>query len=411
MKKPNRFLAAIELLWNGFPTTPARWAKEYASASSSSGQTVNEQTMLSLSTVWACSRIISGTIGTLPLSLYEKKPDGTRAVASTHPVHTVIHTRPNSETTACVHWEATVAAMLLRGNGRAEKLYVGSKLVGIEFLSPCRLTVTQHSDGSARYLYREENGTQREIPAARIFNIPGVSLDGKTGVSVVSYSANVMGNALAAEVAAGKFFQNGLMPTTFFKMPQLLRKEQRAELQTSIDSISGAVNAGKRPVLEGGMDVGTIGVDPVDAQLLESRAYSVEEICRWFGVPPHMVGHANTTAWGSGIEQQNIGFLIYTLRAWLTRIEQAINKDLLTPAEQIRYYAEFNVEGLLRGDSKARSEFYASSLRNGYMNRNQVAAKENLPSIPGGDIYTVTSDLIPLDKVGQNVVKQPGATP
>lgn len=412
MKTPNRFRAAIDLLWNGVPTTATRWAEAYGSASSShAGQSVTETTMLSLSTVWACSRLIAETISTLPLSLYEKRPDGGRRVAATHPIHTLIHSRPNTETTACVHWESTVAAMLLRGNARAERLEVGGRLVGLEFLAPSRLTVTSYPDGSARYLYREDNGRQREIPASKIFNIPGFSLDGKQGVSVVTYSANVMGNALAAEEASGKMFQNGLMPTTFFKLPQILRKEQREEFRASIDAISGAVNAGKRPVLEGGMDVGQIGINPNDAQLLESRAHSVEEICRWFRVPPHMVGHANTTVWGSGIEQQNLGFLIYTLRAWLTRIEQAINKDLLTPAEQTRYYAEFNVEGLLRGDSKARSEFYASALQNGYMNRNQVAAKENGEPIPGGDIYTVQSNLIPLDKVGQNVATTPRATP
>lgn len=412
MKTPNRFRAAIDLLWNGVPTTTTRWAEAYGSASSShAGQSVTETTMLSLSTVWACSRLIAETISTLPLSLYEKRPDGGRRVAATHPIHTLIHSRPNAETTACVHWESTVAAMLLRGNARAERLEVGGRLVGLEFLAPSRLVVTSYPDGSARYLYREDNGRQREIPASKIFNIPGFSLDGKQGVSVVTYSANVMGNALAAEEASGKMFQNGLMPTTFFKLPQILRKEQREEFRASIDAISGAVNAGKRPVLEGGMDVGQIGINPNDAQLLESRAHSVEEICRWFRVPPHMVGHANTTVWGSGIEQQNLGFLIYTLRAWLTRIEQAINKDLLTPAEQTRYYAEFNVEGLLRGDSKARSEFYASALQNGYMNRNQVAAKENGEPIPGGDIYTVQSNLIPLDKVGQNVATTPRATP
>lgn len=410
MKKPNRFRAAVDLLWNGVPTTATRWAEQYSAASSHAGQTVNESTMLSLSTVWACSRLIAETISTLPLSLYEKRPDGSRRVVSSHPVHTIIHSRPNADTTACVHWESTVAAMLLRGNARAERLEVGGRLVGLEFLSPARLTVTQHTDGSARYLYREDNGRQREIPASKIFNIPGFSLDGKSGVSVVTYSANVMGNALAAEEASGKMFQNGLMPTTFFKLPQLLRKEQRDEFKASIDAISGAVNAGKRPVLEGGMDVGQIGINPNDAQLLESRSHSVEEICRWFRVPPHMVGHANTTVWGSGIEQQNIGFLTYTLRALLTRIEQAIDKDLLTPAEQARgYYAKFNVEGLLRGDSKARSEFYASALQNGYMNRNQVAAKEEGEPIPGGDIYTVQSNLIPLDKVGQNVGKPTGA--
>lgn len=118
-----------------------------------------------------------------------------------------------------------------------------------------------------------------------------------------------------------------------------------------------------------------------------------------------MVGHTETsTSWGTGIEQQMIGFLQFTLRPWLTRIEQHINSCLLTPVEQTRYYAEFNIEGLLRGDSTARKEFYASALQNGWMNRNQVAAMENQPSLEGGDIYTVQSNLIPIDQLGKTEV-------
>jgi HK97 family phage portal protein len=151
------------------------------------------------------------------------------------------------------------------------------------------------------------------------------------------------------------------------------------------------------------MDAKTIGINPKDAQLLESRAFSVEEICRWFRVPPHMVGHSEkSTSWGSGIEQQMIGFLTFTLRPWLTRIEQAINKDLLSPVEQMRMYAEFSIEGLLRADSAGRSAYLSTMVNNGLMTRDEGRSKENLPPKGGNaDVLTVQTALIPIDQLGQ----------
>ena len=152
------------------------------------------------------------------------------------------------------------------------------------------------------------------------------------------------------------------------------------------------------------MDAKTIGINPKDAQLLESRAFSIEEICRWFRVPPFMVGHAEkSTSWGTGIEQQMIGFLTFTLRPWLTRIEQAINKDLIPLAAQQNTYAEFSIEGLLRADSAARAEYFAKMANNGVMTRDEIREKENLPRKGGNaDVLTVQSAMIPLDQLGQS---------
>ena len=406
-KKPGKIKAAL-LDWLGIPislTDSAFWAQ--ATATSAAGQDVNNNTILQLSAVWACARLISETISTLPLSLYEKTAKG-RVAATNIPVYTLIHSRPNSDTVASVFWESMVAAMLLRGNGFAEKIKVGNTLVGLVFIDPNRLSIQSDINGKIRYYYNEY-GKQREIPAANIFRIPGFTTNGTWGLSVISYGAGVFGSALAASTAANSTFEKGLSPTVAFSIDRVLTPEQRTAFrENAAATLTGAINAGNSPILEGGMKAEVLSINPKDAQLLESRAFSVEEICRWFRVPPHMVGHTeNSTSWGTGIEQQMIGFLQFTLRPWLTRIEQHINKDLLTPAEQQRYYAEFNIEGLLRGDSAARKEFYASALQNGWMNRNQVAAMENQPSMDGGDIYTVQSNLIPIDQLGKG---QPNET-
>lgn len=363
-----------------------------------SGVSVSEQSMLTLSAVWACARLISETIATLPLSMYERTSSG-RRVATQHPLHMVIHTQPNPETTAAVHWEACVAAMLLRGNARCEKLMIGDRTVGLVFLAPWRLAASRRGDGTREWRYTEENGRQRIIPENRIWRLPGFSLDGRDGVSVIRFGASVFGNALAASKASADAFGNGLMQPLFYKIGEWLKPTQRDEFKKNV---LGSVERGETPLLEGGVDVTAIGLKPSDAQLLESRSFSVEEICRWFRVPPWMVGHTDkSTSWGTGIEQQMIGFLTFTLGPWLRRIEQSISKDLLTPAERLRYYPKFAVEGLLRADSAGRAAFYAAMVNNGILTRDEIRVLEDREPMGGNaSVLTVQSAMTTLDAVG-----------
>jgi len=400
--RPGRIRSAL-LSWIGKPfglTDADAWAA--LSGASVGGVQVNAQTMLTISAVWACARLISETISTLPLSMYERASGGKR-IATQHPLHFVIHDQPNADTTAAVHWEAMIAAMLLRGNARCEKLMVGPRVVGLQFLDPRRLWIGRGADGKKEYRYTERDGKQRIIPRDRIWNVPGFTLDGIEGVSVLAYGARVFGSALAADTAASTTFERGLQPTTYWKFPKVLRADQRVEAREAIEKISGAVNSGKPAILEAEMDVGTIGINPDDAQMLESRGFSVEEICRWFRVPPFMVGHSEkSTSWGTGIEQQMIGFLTFTLAPWLRRIEQAINKDLLTPADRARYYAKFSVEGLLRADSAARAQFYSGMVNNGILTRDEVRELEDREPMGGNAaVLTVQTAMAPLDSLGQ----------
>lgn len=406
-QKIGRIRAAV-LGWLGAPfglTDADAWAR--LGATSSAGVSVNDQNILQLSAVWACARLISETMGTLPLGMHERTTNGKRP-APQHPLHFIIGTQPNTDTISSVFWESVVAAMLLRGNARCEKLMIGDRVVGLSFLYPPRLSITRKGDGSKEYRYTEENGRQRVIPESRIWSIPGWSLDGKNGVSVIQYGAQVFGAALATDEAAAGTFKRGLMPTTYFKFPQVLKPDQRVAARETIGLISGALNAGTSAMLEAGVEVGTIGINPKDAQMLESRAFGVEEICRWFRVPPWMVGHTEkSTSWGTGIEQQMIGFLVFTLGPWLKRIEQSIVKDLLTPAERLRYYPKFAVEGLLRADSKARGDFYSVMVNNGILTRDEVRELEDRAPMGGNAaVLTVQTALAPLDDLGTNTADQ-----
>lgn len=363
---------------------------------------VGPHSTLTLSAAWACVRLISETIATLPLALHERTPAGKRR-ATSHPLHRIIHDGPNPDSSAAVFWESVVAAMLLRGNARCEKLEVGGRLVGLQFLSPDRLSISCDSHGIRQYRYNGEDGRQREIPGSRVWTIPGFSLDGQEGVSVIRCGIRVFGSALAADTAAASVFKNGLMPTTVWKYPNVMGKLQRSDARAAIKKISGAVAAGTPVVLEAGMDVDTIGIPPDEAQLLESRAFSVEEVCRWFRVPPFMVGHSEkSTSWGTGIEQQMIGFLTFTLGPWLKRIEQAISKDLLPAAERRRYYPKFAVEGLLRADSAGRASFYNLMVSHGVLTRDEVRELEDREPMGGNAaVLTVQSAMTTLESIGR----------
>lgn len=389
--------------WLGKTVTPSDggfWSSFFSS------KDVSIDKALQVSTVWACVRLISETIATLPLSMYQRKADGGRESAKALPLYSILHDSPNIDMTSVSFWEAFVASLLFRGNAYCEiKRNVLGHIMAIYLLMPDRC---RRDPATGRFYYRESNGSEREIPKSKLWHTPAFSLDGINGLSPIRYGALVIGSALSADTAAHNTFENGLMPTVAFSVDRTLNKEQRAEFKKYTESISGAMHAGESPILEKGVTAAAIGIAPEDAQLLESRGWSVEEICRFFRVPPHMVGHTEkSTSWGTGIEQQMIGFLTFSLAPWLKRIEASVNKHLLSPAEKDTYYSEFSLEGLLRADSKSRADFYAIMIRNGLYTRDECRSKENLPQKGGNaGILTVEMNLCPLDKLGEQVEPQ-----
>jgi HK97 family phage portal protein len=365
-----------------------------------------EDYSLRLSAAWACVKLISGTISTLPINVFERMPDGTRRFAPEHPVYGLLNRAPNADMTAQTYLQSYLLALLNHGRATGEKRYIGSRLVAINYLDPRRLNNTSNPDGSFTWRYMDRDGTTRVIPENRLWSTIGLSVDGVTPMTPIRMGAGVFASGLQSDFAANSTFERGLMPTTYFKFPKVLKKDQREDARKAIRKISGALHAGEPAILEAEMDVGNIGINPKDAQLLESRAWSVEEICRWYGVPPFMVGHsAKSTSWGTGLEQQNLGFVTYCLRTWLKAIEQSANRSLF--ADQDRYYVEFALEGLLRADSAARAALYASAAQNGWMTRNEIRRLENLPENDVGDELTAQSNLLPLDKLGESAAATP----
>ncbi|RTN52367.1 phage portal protein, partial [Enterobacter hormaechei] len=361
---------------------------------SSSGKVVTADKAIQLSAVWACVRLLSESISTLPLKIYVRQPDGSRKAATDHPAYSILCRRPNSEMTPSRFMLMVVASICLRGNAFIEKKFIANRLVSLVPLLPQNMVVKRLTTGALEYKYTE-NGNERVIPVKNIMHIRGFGLDGVCGMMPMKTGRDVIGSAMAVEESAAKIFEQGLQSSGFLSAENALSDEQRERLRSYMAAFTGSKNAGKIMVLEGGLKYQGVTMNPEDAQMLESRSFSIEEICRWFRVPPFMVGHTTKqSSWASSLEGMNLQFLTHTLRPLLVNIEQEIGRCLLDSDDEV--FAEFSVEGLLRADSAGRAAYYTSALQNGWMSRNDVRRLENMPPIEGGDIYTVQLNLTQL---------------
>lgn len=399
-KQPGKVKSAL-LNWLGVPiglTTGTFW-QEWMGISSS-GKVVSADKAIHLSAVWACVRLLSESVSTLPLRIYERQPDGSRKPATSHPAYQMLCRRPNMEMTPSRFMLMVVASICLRGNAFVEKKMIGNRMVSLVPLLPQNMVVKRLDNGKLEYTYTEAQ-TQRVIPVKNLMHIRGFGLDGVCGMMPMAEGRDVIGSAMAVEESAAKLFENGLQSSGFLSAEQALNDDQRERIRGYVQKFIGSKNAGKVMVLEGGMKYQGVTMNPDDAQMLESRAFSIEEICRWFRVPPFMVGHANKqSSWASSVEGMNLQFLTNTLRPLLVNIEQEISRCLLDGDEDL--FAEFSVEGLLRADSAGRAAYYTTALQNGWMSRNDVRRLENMPPIEGGELYTVQLNLTPLEDLKAN---------
>lgn len=367
------------------------------------GQSVTVNSALQLSVVWACVRLIAETISTLPLFLYQKN-GALRKLAPDHPLYVLIHDQPNADMTAVEFWEAVVSQLCLWGNSYVLKSFNSlGHLVALDPLLPDLMTVRRDRYGVVTFIYADPAG-QKTYTERDIWHVKGFGTDGLCGRSPIRNGLRSMGLAMATDAAAASSFTEGTRPTGVVTIKEFLKPDQRAQYKDKLkEGAFGTPATGQVQLLEGGAEYqSTAGMNPDDMQMIESRSFNVEDLCRWFNVPPSMVGHGTAVSnWGTGREQIMLGFLAFVLRPYLVRIEQGIKKSLLRPEERVRYFAEFSVEGLLRADSGARAAFYATMVQNGLKTRNEVRLLENDQPMPGGDELTVQSNLIPLTMLGK----------
>lgn len=396
--------------------TDGSFFSRFFGSSSQSGAVVSTDSALRVATVWRCVNLIASTIAALPINVYQDNAvGGGRVVATNHPLQFLLHSEPNNEQTAVEFFEFVMLSLLLAGNAYVWKQWnsgVGSsrRILNLIPLVPLRVSVSRQADNSLSYSYVDFNGNvYNGLTKDDILHIKGPSLDGMMGLSPLSYAREVIGTSIAANSAGATVFKNGMKASGVLQSDQILTPKQREDLRGHMQTF-GAENAGGVITLEAGFKYQQITMSPADAQLLDTQKFNVEEICRWFGVPPHMVGStSNSTSWGSGLEQQTLGFLTYCLGPWLARIEDAIKRSCFTAAEKAKgYYAEFSVEGLLRTDSAARASYYSQMTQNGIYTRDEVRRLENMaPKGGNAEVLTVQSALMPLDKLGEATAAAP----
>ncbi|TCU25294.1 phage portal protein [Rhizobium laguerreae] len=373
------------------------------------GEDVNIDTALALSAVWACVNLLAGTISSLPLVVYRDAKDGSKEIAKDHSLYRLLHDSPNYDQTAVDFWDFMCSAIELWGNAYAQISRTGGKVVALSPIRPEFMSVRRLQSGSLQYRWTQD-GKSFVATDNEILHIRGAGGDALGGVSTLHVARNSFSMARAADKAAAGMFKNGLRPSGVLTFEEWLTKEQRDIAETKLaEKFVGAVNAGRPLVLEGGTKWEQLTINPEEAQMLETRGFSVEEICRFFGVPPFMIGHTSkSTSWGTGLEQQTLGFLQFTLRRRLKRIEQALMRQLLTPDDLARGISiEFNFEGLLRADSQGRARFYQIMTQIGAMTINEVRRLENLPPVDGGNVPRMQMQNVPITDAGNDALPPP----
>lgn len=365
------------------------------------GEVVTPQRAMQLSAVWRAVRLTAETIAALPKAMFEDTATGP-ARADGAPSSDLLSS-PNEEQTPMEFWEQMIGCADLVGNGMARKMYVGRRVVALHVMDPMRTSLRRNVSGGLEYHYVDDRGNAVVLAPADVFHLKGFTLFGPVGMSTVSYGAHTMGLATAAERTAGKLFSSGLRSSGFVNTQQVLNEPDRARLDKILADYTGQEKAGGIMLLEGGMTYTPLSMSAQDAELLLTRKFEIEEIGRWFGLPPILLGHAvdGQTMWGSGVDAIIQAWMTLGLNQRLVRVEQAWEKRILSPAERVRYYLKINADALLRVNSASRAAFLAQCVQNGLMDRDEARALLELGKRPGGDKLTAQVNLVPLDQLGQ----------
>lgn len=374
---------------------------------SESGVTVNEARAYGLTAYLRAITLIAGTNAALPLKVYK---NGTRERVQRQ---TVLD-NPNPAQTPFEFWQTLYAHALGWGNAYSRKVRDGSDTVVQAWpIHPSKVRVeaiepTEMNPAGKLFIVTDRRGQQHRWGPWEVMQLPYLSIDGLTGLSAMQAARTSLGIAVAAENTAARFYKNGARISGVLQSKRNLNPEQARRLKSQWRTKNAGVdNVGEVAVLDNETEFKQTMINPADAQVLESRKFSVTEIARMFGVPPHMLGDVSgSTSWGTGIEAQTTGFVVFTDRPWLTMFEQRVTRELLPGGWTAgAEYAEYALEGLLRGDSKTRAEFYRVLINAGIISPNEARGFENLPPIEGLDIYMVPKAM---DRVGPGADIDPG---
>jgi len=374
------------------------------------GLSITAESSMQVAAVSAAVRLLAEVIASMPLMLYERTTVG-KELADGHPLWDIIHRKPNNSQTPYEFKEMMMGHILLRGNAYGEIISSGGASVSqVIPRHPDRIRPFWTKDGQRAYEYYQPDGGTRIILASEMLHVMFFSMDGLMGLDPIAYHRRTIGLTMGAEKYGGRFYKNDARPAVMLMHPGQLTDDGRQNLKESWNKqFQGVGNAHRTAVLEEGMKVEQMSVTPENAQFLETRKFQVSDIARIFRVPPHMIGDLERATF-SNIEQQSLEFVIYNLTPWLVKWEQAITRDLLSETDSLRFFAEFKVDALLRGDIRSRYAAYAVARQWGWLSVNEIRKFENLNPIENGDIYLQPMNMVPAEQMRELSPKEAKAT-
>lgn len=382
-------------------TQPSGWmSRLLALAHTASGVVITENNALTVSDVYKCNRVIGETIAMLPWKLYKRKDRG-REEARRHPLFFLLHDEPNDHMTSFTLREFLSSCLVLRGKFFA---YVErNELARPVAIWPLRPDLTRFEvrDGVMKFFTRTMGGAEVEFFDDEILYIPGLTRDGYNTYSPIELHRESLGLSKAAELYGAAFFGNGAHASGFLKHPSKLSPDAQKRIIKSIEERhQGAEKAHRLQVLEEGMEFQPNTIPPDQAQFLQTRQFQRGEVAGMMRVPPHKIGDLSRST-NNNIEHQDLEFLRDCIAPWLERIEQACNRCLLLPREKPQYYVEFEIKGMMRGDTAARTAFYTAMFATGSYSPNRILEAENEEIVEGGDEHFVPMNMVPLSQAKQ----------
>lgn len=382
------------------------WTRPGGERSTVAHETVSEETALNYSAVWCATRLLCGTGASLPFPVYSGRDTDERVKEKLHPVHRLLNGMPNPEMTAynfrSVMWQWQVNW----GNAYAEIVREGGNpeapIVGLYPLHPCRVSVCRDENDTLYYGVKNKTGEEDSIlDPWQIFHVPSIiTYDGLLGHGVITHARECIGAGIAAEKFGANFFGKGGMPTVIVEHAGKWGAEERKAFHKDWEAIHSGADSSRLALLQGGATAKALGLNMEDMQFLETKRYGNEEIARWYGIPPFLLQHLQNATMNN-VEELGIGFVQYSLIPWMKIWEQCVWQKLFTPEEQDDYFAEHNVDALMRGNAASRASFYQQMTAAAIMTRNQCMKLENLPPVEGGDTYLVQGAMVPLDEAGK----------
>lgn len=359
---------------------------------------VNDITAWNLSAVWCANRVLSGGVSILPLKVYKRDKDVLNGRRELHDLPAAkLAWNPNSEMTAITYWELITTLIVMRGNAYAEIEFNSYKEpVALWPLMPGTCKAGRDGRKKLVYLCIGKNGDEIVVQADRIFHVPGMGGDGITGWSVIENARRSLEVNAGYEQAANSLIENGMRPSGALKYPGSMQDIQKEEKAAKVAAKHGGVmNWNKMLLLYGGMDWVPFGMNADDAQFLETRMFQIEEVARWFGVPPHKLYDLRRST-NNNIEHQGMEFVTSSLMYWLTKIAQEYDRKVVAmPGGDV--YSEHLMDAMLRGDTKTRYDAYGKAINWGFMSPNDARRKENMSPAEGGDQFFIPVNMRPID--------------